>query len=136
VEQKTILLGQRPERVWTGGSGEAIVLLHRGWAGEEAYWSTVTDDFERTHLVVVPELPLVHSPVGLTSFGAYATWLAGRTRPRQERCAQDAAVPGAVATRDDPGSRPPAADRAPGRIPPALRRYLKRQAGGGALSSI
>jgi hypothetical protein len=28
VELKTILLGHRPERVWTGGSGEAIVLPH------------------------------------------------------------------------------------------------------------
>lgn len=118
MELKTILLGQRPERVWTGGSGEAIVLLHGAWAGAEAYWSTVTDDLERTHLVVAPELPLLHSPEGLPNFGAYVAWLARRTCPRQERCAQDAASPGAVDTRDDPGSRPPAADRAPGRIPP------------------
>ena len=76
MELKTILLGQRPARVWTGGTGEAIVLLHGGWAGAEAYWSTVTDDLERTHLVVAPELPLVHSPEGLPSFGAYAAWLA------------------------------------------------------------
>ena len=76
MELKTILLGQRPARVWTGGTGEAIVLLHGGWAGAEAYWSTVTDDLERTHLVVAPELPLVHSPEGLASFGAYADWLA------------------------------------------------------------
>ncbi len=136
MELKTILLGQRPARVWTGGSGEAIVLLHGGWAGQEAYWSTVTDDFERTHLVVVPELPLVHSPEGLTSFGAYATWLAGRTRPRQERCAQDAAVPGAVATRDDPGAGHLPQIERPVELLRALRRYLKRQAGGGALSSI
>lgn len=72
MELKTILLGQRPVRVWTGGTGEAIVLLHGGWAGAEAYWSTVTDDLERTHLVIAPELPLVHSPEGLPSFGAYA----------------------------------------------------------------
>ena len=76
MELKTILLGQRPARVWTGGRGEAIVLLHGGWAGAEAYWSTVTDDLERTHLVVAPELPLIHSPEGLPSFGAYVTLLA------------------------------------------------------------
>ena len=52
MELKTISLGQRPARVWTGGTGEAIVLLHGSWAGAQAYWSTVTDDLERTHLVV------------------------------------------------------------------------------------
>jgi 2-hydroxy-6-oxonona-2,4-dienedioate hydrolase len=76
VELKTILLGQRPARVWTGGTGEAIVLLHGGRAGAEAYWSTVTDDLERTHFVVAPEIPPVHLPEGLPSFGAYAEWLA------------------------------------------------------------
>ena len=76
MELKTISLGQRPARVWTGGTGEAIVLLHGGWAGAEAYWSTVTDDLECTHLVVAPELPPIHSPEGLPSFGAYAAWLA------------------------------------------------------------
>lgn len=76
MELKTISLGQRPARVWTGGTGEAIVLLHGGWAGAEAYWSTVTDDLERTHLVVAPELPLIGSADGLPTFGAYAAWLA------------------------------------------------------------
>jgi len=76
VEPKTILLGQRPARVWTGGTGEAIVLLHGGWAGAESYWSTVTDDLERTHLVVAPEFPLIGSADGLPTFGAYAAWLA------------------------------------------------------------
>jgi pimeloyl-ACP methyl ester carboxylesterase len=76
MELRTIPLGQRPVRVWTGGTGEAIVLLHGGWAGAEAYWSTVTDDLERTHFVIAPELPPFHSPEGLPSFGAYATWLA------------------------------------------------------------
>jgi len=44
------------------------VLLHGGWAGTEAYWSTVTDDLERTHLVIASE--------GRPSFGAYADLLA------------------------------------------------------------
>ena len=62
VDSKTIPLGQRPARVWTGGSGEAIVLLHGGWAGAEAYWSTVADELERSHLVVAPELPGIGMP--------------------------------------------------------------------------
>jgi len=76
VEAKTIPLGQRPARVWTGGSGEAIVLLHGGWAGAEAYWSTVTGELERSHQVVAPDLPGIGVPGALLpSFGAYAAWL-------------------------------------------------------------
>jgi pimeloyl-ACP methyl ester carboxylesterase len=76
VEVKTIPLGQRPARVWTGGSGEAIVLLHGGWAGAEAYWSTVTGELERSHQVVAPDLPGIGVPGALlASFSAYAAWL-------------------------------------------------------------
>jgi pimeloyl-ACP methyl ester carboxylesterase len=76
VEQKTIPLGRRPARVWTGGSGEAIVLLHGGWAGAEAYWSKVADELARSHLVVAPELPGIGATGELlASFGAYAAWL-------------------------------------------------------------
>lgn len=77
MEQKTFLLGQRPARVWTGGTGEAIVLLHGGWGGAEAHWSKVTDDLEVDHLVVAPELPglgATEAPM-LASFGDYAGWL-------------------------------------------------------------
>jgi pimeloyl-ACP methyl ester carboxylesterase len=78
VEQRTIPLGEHPARLWTGGKGDAIVLLHGGWAGAEAYWSTITDDLERSHLVIAPELPgigTVDEPP-LPTFGAYAAWLA------------------------------------------------------------
>src|ERR1700730_474534 len=82
VEAKTIPLGQRAARVWTGGSGEAIVLLHGGWAGAEPYWSTVTGELERSHQVVAPELPGIGAPGELLpSFGAYAAWLAARLDP-------------------------------------------------------
>ena len=78
MESKTIPLGQRPARVWTGGSGEAIVLLHGGWAGAEAYWSKVADELARSQLVVAPELPGIGAPGELLpSFGAYAAWLDG-----------------------------------------------------------
>lgn len=78
MEQRTIPLGEHPARLWTGGNGDAIVLLHGGWAGAEAYWSTITDDLERSHLVIAPELPgigTVDEPP-LATFGAYAAWLA------------------------------------------------------------
>lgn len=78
MEQRTIPLGEHPARLWTGGTGDAIVLLHGGWAGAEAYWSTITDDLERSHRVIAPELPgigTIDEPP-LSTFGAYAAWLA------------------------------------------------------------
>ena len=64
-------------RVWTAGTGEAIVLLHGAWGGAEAYWSKVTDELAKTHMVIAPELPGVGNtdepPVG--GFRDYATWL-------------------------------------------------------------
>ncbi len=52
------------------------MLLRGGWSGGGKLWSTVTDDLERTHLVVAPEMPLIGSADGLPTFGAYAAWLA------------------------------------------------------------
>lgn len=76
MEQKTIPLGQGTARVWTAGTGEAIVLLHGPWAGAEAYWSKVADELAGTHRVVAPELPGIGVPGAvLPTFGAYARWL-------------------------------------------------------------
>jgi pimeloyl-ACP methyl ester carboxylesterase len=77
VEQKTIPLGQQPARLWTGGTGEAIVLLHGQWAGAEAYWDEIAENLERSHRVVAPELPGIgdsNQPL-LSTFGGYAAWL-------------------------------------------------------------
>ncbi len=77
MDQETIPLGQRPARVWTGGSGEAIVLLHGGWGGAESHWSKVSDELEARYRIVAPELPGLgdtDEPM-LASFGAYAAWL-------------------------------------------------------------
>ncbi len=52
------------------------MLLHGGWAGAEAYWSTVSGELERSHQVVAPDLPGIGVPGALLpSFGAYAAWL-------------------------------------------------------------
>ena len=76
MELKTLPLGPGTARVWTAGTGEAIVLLHGPWAGAEAYWSKVADELAQTHRVIAPELPGIGSPGDLLpSFGAYAAWL-------------------------------------------------------------
>lgn len=77
LEGRTIQVGHRPARLWTGGKGKTILLLHGGWGGAETYWSTVTDDLEKSFHVVAPELPGIGSAdePSLPSCGAYADWL-------------------------------------------------------------
>ncbi len=64
-------------RLWTGGTGEAIVLVHGGWGGAETHWSTIADDLAATHLVIAPELPGlgVTDEPPLAGFRDYAAWL-------------------------------------------------------------
>lgn len=76
MEQQTIPLGQGTARVWTAGQGDAIVLLHGGWAGAQAYWSKVADELAAKYRVLAPELPGIGMPgTVLPTFGAYAAWL-------------------------------------------------------------
>ena len=76
MELSTLPLGPTTARVWTAGSGEAIVLLHGPWAGAEAYWFKVADELGRHYRVIAPELPGIGAPGDLLpSFGAYAAWL-------------------------------------------------------------
>lgn len=76
MDLKTIPLGQGAARVWTAGTGEAIVLLHGAWAGAEAYWFKIADELAKTHRVIAPELPGIGVPGDLLpTFGSYAAWL-------------------------------------------------------------
>lgn len=43
--------------VWTGGRGEAVVLLHGAWSGARLHWGPVWDELAERFLVVAPDLP-------------------------------------------------------------------------------
>jgi 2-hydroxy-6-oxonona-2,4-dienedioate hydrolase len=64
-------------KVWMGGAGEPLLLLHGGWGGAELHWSPVWDALGERFRVIAPELPGVGDPTtpGLPSFDAYAGWL-------------------------------------------------------------
>ena len=53
MEQRTIPLGERPARLWTGGKGDAIVPLHGGWAVGERI-ERALDGFALRRLADVP----------------------------------------------------------------------------------
>jgi pimeloyl-ACP methyl ester carboxylesterase len=59
----------RPTVVWTGGVGDALLLLHGAWAGAEVHWAGVWDRLAADHRVVAPDV------------------LASRTRRRGTRAA-------------------------------------------------
>jgi len=45
-----------PCEYWSGGQGSPLLLVHGGWAGAEAHWSTVWGTLANQHRVVAIEL--------------------------------------------------------------------------------
>jgi pimeloyl-ACP methyl ester carboxylesterase len=77
VAAKRVALRHKEARVWTGGSGECLLLLHGGWAGAAAHWSCVWHALADRFLVVAPELPGIADgdEAPLPTFGVYGLWL-------------------------------------------------------------
>lgn len=44
-------------RVWTGGSGEALLLIHSAWGNAEMSWAGVWSELSATFTVIAPDLP-------------------------------------------------------------------------------
>jgi pimeloyl-ACP methyl ester carboxylesterase len=77
IEQISPLVQGRPTRVFCGGSGSPVLLVHGGWGGAHFHWSSVWEPLARSHRVIAPDLPglgAVDQPA-LPSVRAYAEWL-------------------------------------------------------------
>jgi 2-hydroxy-6-oxonona-2,4-dienedioate hydrolase len=76
--EKISVLG-RPAVVHAGGTGEAVVLVHGGWAGAASHWERVWGTIADGFRVIAPELPGIGdlSQPGLGTIAAYARWLEG-----------------------------------------------------------
>lgn len=74
-----IVCAGRSLRVWTGGAGTPVLLLHGGWGGAAAYWGAIWPELVRSHRVIAPELPGIAAdfPDALPSYRAYAGVCAG-----------------------------------------------------------
>jgi pimeloyl-ACP methyl ester carboxylesterase len=76
VSRELEVLGTRT-RLYEGGAGTAVLLVHGGWAGAALSWSRVWGQLARRHRVVAPELPGLGLPEVLprASVQQYAVWL-------------------------------------------------------------
>ena len=52
-----ILLSGQRIRVWTGGQGQAPLLLHSAWGDANLSWAPVWNELSRSFTVIAPDLP-------------------------------------------------------------------------------
>jgi 2-hydroxy-6-oxonona-2,4-dienedioate hydrolase len=77
IEQIFPSVQGRPVRVFSGGSGSPLLLVHGGWGGAHFHWSSVCEQLARSHRVIAPDLPGLGATdqPALPSVRAYAEWL-------------------------------------------------------------
>ncbi len=70
------VLGKRA-RIYQGGAGTAVLLIHGGWTGAAMTWSRVWEPLAQRYLVVAPDLPGLGLPETQprASVQQYAVWL-------------------------------------------------------------
>ncbi|MBK8692246.1 MAG: alpha/beta fold hydrolase [Deltaproteobacteria bacterium] len=67
----------RGARIFHGGAGPAVLLIHGGWGGARSHWETVFEPLAEGFEVVAPDLPGFEDgvPGGPHSVDDYADWL-------------------------------------------------------------
>jgi pimeloyl-ACP methyl ester carboxylesterase len=77
MEARTFEIAGRPARVWVGGKGAPILLLHGRWGGAALQWGPVWTALSQHALVIAPELPGIgEGSEGMPSgFAGYARWV-------------------------------------------------------------
>lgn len=77
VLELTIEVQDRPARVFAGGRGAPMLLVHGGWGGARLHWDRVWGRLAKAFHVIAPDLPGIgrtdQKPLG--SVGEYARWL-------------------------------------------------------------
>jgi len=57
VESKDVRVSGKKVRVWVGGSGPGLLLLHSAWGDARMSWSAVWEELARSFTVVAPDIP-------------------------------------------------------------------------------
>jgi 2-hydroxy-6-oxonona-2,4-dienedioate hydrolase len=77
VRELTIPVLGQAARVFAGGQGEVLLLIHGGWGGAAMHWGAVWERLAERFHVVAPDLPGIGrtDQRALGSVGAYAAWI-------------------------------------------------------------
>ena len=77
MERHDIAMGGGRARVWLGGDGAALLLLHGAWGGAALHWAPVWNALASSFRIIAPELPGVgdDDTPGLPSIDHYASWV-------------------------------------------------------------
>jgi 2-hydroxy-6-oxonona-2,4-dienedioate hydrolase len=77
MEARTFEIEGRPAKVWVGGQGVPILLLHGRWGGASLQWGPVLTALCEHALVIAPELPGIGegSRGNPSGFAGYARWV-------------------------------------------------------------
>jgi pimeloyl-ACP methyl ester carboxylesterase len=77
VRELTIDVEGQPARVFTGGRGEPLLLIHGGWGGARLHWGAVWGRLAQSFQIIAPDLPGIgrSDQKALGSVAAYAQWI-------------------------------------------------------------
>jgi len=67
----------RPAKVWSGGQGEPLLLVHGAWGGAAMHWAPVWERLAEQFRVVAPDLPGLTEGTsrGPSTWREYGFWL-------------------------------------------------------------
>jgi len=77
MEEISVTVAGQPARVFVGGEGVPLLLIHGGWGGALMHWAPVWDRLAERYRVIAPDLPGIGrtDQQGLGSLGAYERWM-------------------------------------------------------------
>jgi len=77
MQSRILTLNGQRARVWSGGSGPAVLLLHGGIGDAEQHWGTIWHELAARHTVIAPDLPGMGASEAIErlDWNAMFTWL-------------------------------------------------------------
>ena len=77
VHEITVTVEGQPARVFVGGQGERILLVHGGWGGATMHWASVWNRLAKRFAIIAPDLPGIGrtDQPALGSVVDYAHWI-------------------------------------------------------------